>query len=278
MMPRLVLAVCLGIGTYAQTPDSLVAVNYEVGSTVTNAPNIQTSSSVNARASVAPRKVVKAHVRFHNNSHKIITYIGVNVTYHYPDGTSETGNHLSAGFEQETLFGLHLTELTDPDGTRNKELNHPLTPGHEKTSDLILKADAGIPTVVAKPELVLFEDRTWVGDPALAQRVFSSRQNLSDEYAYILGIVREAKASADPVAVYQRYLDQWKAIGWTKNSISPKAVFRSELTPSRIEDYLEAEKQGHDFDLLLLRIDEASRSFYAEQARPVPPITAKGAK
>jgi hypothetical protein len=75
---------------------------------------------------------------------------------------------------------------------------------------LDLKADAGIPTVIAKPELVIFEDRTWVGDPILAQRVFSSRQTMSDEYAYILGIVREAKASTNPAAVYQRYLDQWR--------------------------------------------------------------------
>jgi hypothetical protein len=279
MTLKLALAACLAFGAYAQTPDSLVAINYEVGTTVTTAPNTATASSVNAKASVMPRKTVKAHVRFHNNSQKIITYVGFALTHQYPDGTSETG-HTGLGWEQETLNGLHLKEFFEPKTGRKGELFQPFTPTHEKSVDLDLKADKGIPTVIAKPELVIFEDRTWVGDQTLAQRVFSNRQRMSDEYNYVLGIVREAKASVNPVAVYQGYLDQWKANGWTAGSISHKALFPSNMVPMRIQQYMDAQNAGNEADLILLRSDEAEKSFYAEHARAVPPIpaAAKGAK
>jgi hypothetical protein len=280
MTLKLALVVGLGLGACAQTPDSLVAINYEVGSTVATAPSTQTASSVNAKASPVPRKTVKAHVRFHNNTHKIITYVGFQVTHHYPDGTSETA-HTGMAWDQETINALHLPEFFDRKTGRKGEFFQAFSPTHEKSVDLDLKADAGIPTVVAKPELVIFEDRTWVGDPVLAQRIFASRQKQSDEYAYVLGIVREAKASANPVAVYQGYLDQWKANGWTAGSIPSKgAPFPSTWVPLRIQQYIEAEKAGNEADLINIRSDEAAKSFYAEHARPVPPIPSapKGAK
>jgi hypothetical protein len=280
MTLKLALAACLGLGACAQTPDSLVAINYEIGSTITTAPSTQPASSANAKASPVPTKIAKARIRIHDSSPKIITYVAYSVTYQYPDGTSQTMRG-GINFEQETMNALHLTEMFDPRTGRNGEAFQALGPNHDKVADVNIKADAGIPAVTTRPELVIFEDRTWVGDPVLAQRVFSSRQEMADDYAYILGIVREAKASANPIAVYQGYLDQWKAIGWTATSVPAKGVVhRNANVPLRIQQYIDAEKAGNEADFILLRTDEAEKSFYAEHAKPVPaiPMAAKGAK
>lgn len=117
-----------------------------------------------------------------------------------------------------------------------------------------------------KIELILFDDRSWFGDPQKALRIFNSRRDYSEEMGAVLDAMRSAESSADADKRYREILASWK-IGKVERYNTDRAV-------RRIEEYRKF--RGTPLFDQMVRLDESVMSVTREHSIPATPIAEEG--
>ncbi len=196
-------------------------------------------------------------LKVRNVSKKSITAFRATLKLTYPDKSEQELNWLGADLVES------IAETRIPNVAR-VPVNMTLYPGEAFTVPVTIPLGAsGAPAEMkAIVTTVIFEDRTWVGDPKWASAIFQSRKNRGEWLNSLLSAVREAESAGEPERRYNAMIsdgtlasvDRVNATGGT----------------ARLREYL-AKRGTLNFNLMR-QIDEARAQALRQHAIPAEPI------
>jgi len=191
-------------------------------------------------------------VQLRNVSPKAVTAYEISFDLLYSDRTSTT-----TGWTEDLAFPIAASKLPGALPMPNTTLN----PGdlHSITQQVRLDHGGAWPIqAVAHVLLVVFGDRTGLGDPKKLSLVFLGRRETAEHLANLVAQVTEAESSPGPEARYREMISASQSV---KPGQGPLGAYAK-----RLEKYLAV--RGTAEFAMMLKVDEITRDGLVEQSVP----------
>ena len=152
---------------------------------------------------------VADHIQIHvkNASKKDITYVSGMATISLTAESVPVQTRVGIDTLHDYILATKLPGLERRDSHGKKIPLATLMAGEEITK--AFKPLQGGSTVTFVPDLVIYADQTYSGNPKVADEVFRERKRIASEYGKVGKAVYDAEHSPDPASKYQETLAAW---------------------------------------------------------------------
>jgi hypothetical protein len=232
----LIRLICAAIAFLVAISAQSGPINYLVVDSVEPGANVSASPS-------SARTCLPVTFRMHNVGAKAITAYRVSLALRYADGSTST-----SGWTEDCAYTI--AEMTTPGVIPIP--NSTLNPGesHVITQSILLARGSEKPVeITPSVTMLVFDDRTGLGDPGMIRKVFEGRQQAGKELSELLSEVHEAEGSRNPDSRYRELIAANRSDGVRHGGLG------TQLT--RLELYSKA--RGTPTFNLMMKVDEAAR-------------------